>query len=167
MLLHQRCICLGESVDCIGTGPQGCSILGVIEICNIYSQTPNTLPLYILPPFHYAHENLGRDIFPCNFRRNPLVKCHPYKPPSAVFCSNTNVLLSIIIKSDTVLCDLFSTSYVDSPLEYLVVKILFMNTSTLTYKTYSCNSNTGEEVGLLLGNNSVNGDIPHPDSYSK
>jgi hypothetical protein len=55
--------------------------------------------------------------------------CHPYKPPSAVLCSNTNVLLSIIIKSDTVLCDLFSTSYVDSPLEYLVVKILFINTN--------------------------------------
>jgi hypothetical protein len=72
----------------------------------------------------------------CNFKGNPLVKYHLPLPTIHNTCGNTNVLLRIIISSDTAPCRFVSTSYTDNSLEYSVVKVLYTNNSALTNKIY-------------------------------
>jgi hypothetical protein len=57
------------------------------------------------------------------FQRDTLGKAPPRWPPSANICGNTNVPLSIIIKSDTAPCQFVNTGYTKkNVLEYSVWK---------------------------------------------
>jgi hypothetical protein len=58
---------------------------------------------------------------PCNVKWNPPVKATPPLapiPPTASGCGNTNVPLSIIIKSGTAQCHFVYTGFTNNSLEY-------------------------------------------------
>jgi hypothetical protein len=84
---------------------------------------------------------------------------HNGEPSHLPTCDNTNVPLSITIKSDTAPCHFVSTSYTDNSLEYSVVKILYTNNSAYKIKSTQVRNHqyrVGEGVGLLLGATDVN-----------
>jgi hypothetical protein len=61
--------------------------------------------------------------FPMQFLMESPAKSHPHKLSCANFCSNTNVPLSIMIKSDTALRNYTPTTLGNSSLDYSAVKI--------------------------------------------
>lgn len=82
----------------------------------VYSH-PDTTPLYIPPPSHSAHESPRIRNSTCNFKSNPPIKCHHRQLPSSSICGSTYVPLSIIFKSNTLLCHFVSTGYTNNSLE--------------------------------------------------
>jgi hypothetical protein len=98
---------------------------------------PDTVPLYIPPPLTLCPQKPQDRNILSNFKGNLLVQHHLHQPPTTNICTNTNVLLIIIITSDIAQYHFASTSYTKNSLEYSVVKILYTNNSVLTNKSYS------------------------------
>jgi hypothetical protein len=113
---------------------------------------PDTEPLYILPPLHFTHKSLGKEISYATSEgiswQNAIPASH-HQPT----CGDTNVPLSIRIKYDAAPCHFVSTGYTDNSLEYLGVQTPYTNNSAFTTKTYSGKKPfiaTRRGVGLLL-----------------